>query len=93
MSRIETNNVWNMFVSLFKNRPAERNVNMVTERTTDGESPAMTANDQSPKKITKNRIAFPILLLGNLLNKKLRNKTMNPTWSPETDRTCTAPAN
>lgn len=71
---------------LFKYIPIATNENIVTERTTDGESPAKIANPQRLIIIVNNRVVLPILFFGSGFNRKVINNKMNPTCNPETDK-------
>lgn len=70
---------------LFKYIPTATNVNIVTDRTTEGESPANIANPQRLMIMVNNRIVFPVLFFGKGFNKNVMKSKINPTCNPETD--------
>ena len=70
---------------LFKCNPTATNENIVTERITEGESPANIANPQRQMIIVNKRIVFPNLFLGKGFNKNVMKSKINPTCNPETD--------
>ena len=68
-----------MLVLLFKYIPTATKENIVTERTTEGESPAKIANPHRLIMIVNNRMILPNLFFGSGFNKKVINSKINPT--------------
>ena len=81
-----------MLTVLRKFIPIVKNENIVTERTTEGESPAKSANDQSPKMIIINLMKLPDLEFGIGFSRNNKMYIIMPTCNPETAKICTAPA-
>src|SRR5690606_14396195 len=78
--------VWKVFVLRRKYIPNAMNENIVAERTTDGESPAIKANPQSESTTQISRTQFPSLFFGNAPSMKFTNNSRKPTCSPDTDK-------
>ena len=72
--------------------PIATNENIVTERTTDGASPAKIPNKDNETRITINFINEPFLVLGIGFSTKVMKINIKPMCKPETDKICMAPA-
>ena len=67
--------------------PIAINENIVTDRTTDGESPANKAKIHNVKMMILNLNSDPCLFFGKGFNKNVTNSNKYPTCKPETDKT------
>ena len=81
-----------MLVLRRKSIPHATKENIVTDLTTEGESPAKIAKVHSKMMVINSRSKLAFLVLGSGLRIKLIKTKIKPTCKPDTDRICTAPA-